>query len=326
MQMNQGYLEKMRLEKDPKDCRSLFESACKQSSMRGSALLNDKSVTFPTLYLLFDSIKTRLPYLRLSSRNIHAVKLISAVKSDKTGNSRIRMLAEKQPAIKNLLFWAVQTGYDFDGDSDFDYIMDIFICVLINAYGMREVLPMAESLIFRRSRQGKNIHDLIWAYFQIQDPETLSRLCEHLKGNEQSEIELAKELLDVEHTCKAYDEPERQYKAYKKWLSDNSDFLYFTNESPLYSGSPRICRVDRERKYLQKSFKNTPKNDMHMLKKEEQQNLKDFRSLCKEDQECICCFSNDLRSKQGENQWKEWMRSPISEKLKQANANTEENI
>lgn len=251
MQENQSYLDRVRIQEGDTRCKEIFEQACVQSQRRAVAMINDEEITFPTLYLLYSSIRPRQLFLNLNQRNQQMIHILTELKKDKTGNGKVSMLAKKQLVTHNNLRWAVKTGHQFDGDTNYDFAMDTFICVLLTTYRDKEMLPYAERLIFSRNRDGKGIHDLVWAYFHHRDICVLKPMAEHLQSNDPREAGLAAKLLDIERICSGCGDAQSGYATYMKWLEENEPFLYFTGENMFFSRRPAICKVDKERKYRQ---------------------------------------------------------------------------
>lgn len=260
MQENQSYLEQVRIQEGDTRCKELFERACKQNQRRAAAMINDEGITFPTLYLLYTSIRPRQLYLNLNQRNQQMIHILIELKKDKTGNGKVSILAKKQRVTHNNLKWAVKTGYQFDGDNNYDFVMDTFVCVLLITYKDKEVLPYAEHLIFARNRDGKGIHDLVWAYFHHHDIQVLQRMAEHLRANDPMEAELAGKLLDTEHICRGCEDAQSEYNTYLKWLEENHSYLFFTGENMFFSRRPIICKVDTSEKSPEREWRN--RNDL----------------------------------------------------------------
>lgn len=255
MQENQSYLERVRIHEGNTRCMEFFEQACVQSQRRAAAMINDEDLTFPTLYLLYSSIRPRQLFLNLNQRNQQMIHILTELKKDKTGNGKVSILAKKQLITHSNLKWAVKTGYQFDGNTNYDFAIDTFICVLLITYRDKEMLPYAEHLIFARHRDGKGIHDLVWAYFHHRDIRVLKQMAEHLQSNDSREAELAAKLLDTGRICRGCENAQSGYTTYLKWLEENEPYLFFTGENMFFSRRPTICKVDQERKYRQRNVR-----------------------------------------------------------------------
>lgn len=301
---------------------SAFVETAAKSRFQASRLINDKDLSFTTLYMLMPEIQPRLRYLRLSQERRLIIGLLRQMKGDVNGNIRIAALSRKNQATRDALIWAVSTGYLYDGDDDYDMVMDSFICVLLKSYKLKEALPYAEKLIFDRYREGKNIHDLVWAYFSLHDPSALRSMAKHLKSESNDEAELARELLDTGHVCKNCKDAGDEYEQFNDWLQENDPYLYFTDENLLYSNMPMPYKVDRDRKYLQKGFKGYERRTAKALDNKDKAFLKEFKSCKSDDRERLCRCSHELH-RESPDKWKKWIRSPLKQQLSELNSDME---
>ena len=310
-------LERLRTEEGEARCREVFEQVCRQNRYRASMLLNDSQLTFPTLFLLYPQIQPRKQYLRLNQRGRQLIYILSEIEKDHSGNGKLPMLARKNRMTHDILLWAVRTGYRYDGSDQYDTAMDLFICVLLTSYRETQVLPYTEHLIFERNREGKNLHDLIWAYFHLHDPVVLRRMSEHLRAKDPLEVELARALLGTEEICPDCRDGQAQCNSYQKWLSENDPYLFFTEENLQYARNPEICRVDESRKFLQKSTDDYEPHPLEHLSEKEADRLKEFKKLDRKDRHLVCCFSQNIR-KRDPAAWRDFMDASMDKKLDQA--------
>lgn len=316
-----GYLENIRRQHGSDRCIEAFEQACRQG--RGAGIVNDRDISFPTIYILYSSILPRQRFLSLNQRNRLLLRMISGLKNDETGNGKIDILRSPQPMTKSILFWALKTGCRYQGSDNYDLIMDTIACVLLGTYREKNALPYVEQLIFDRNRWGKNNHDLIWAYFSLHDPAVLKSMSEHLLSEDESEKTLAGELLDTEHICKGCRDARSGYREYQKWLSENDSYLYATVENLQYSRKPQMFHVDEDRKFLQKKAQGYSKQPLENLTEKEKGILREFRSLPPAEREAVSCFSQSVMQTDPED-WERWAYSPLEEKLEKAKKGMEE--
>jgi hypothetical protein len=85
-----------------------------------------------------------------------------------------------------------------DGMNDeFEEILEIVVSVLINTYKDTKIVPAALDMVFERNRRGHNIHNLVWAAFQIHDPQTLKLIAQRIQSSQEPDVRLACSLLGV---------------------------------------------------------------------------------------------------------------------------------
>lgn len=305
-------------------CISRFDATCRQNRKRASMLINDQTLTYPTLYLLEPKITPRMNSLSLNRRNSTILTIIHQIRENQDGNRNSEILSGKSDMLHNILLWAVKTGWDFYSDDLYDEIMDIIISVLLHTYNDKSVIVYAEKLIFLRNENGKNIHGLVWSYFRIHDPDVLRSFAKHLCSENTGEKRLAETLLQTDKICKGCgNDAEKQCSLYLQWLKENDPYLYFTEESFQFSGKPEICKIDKDRKFLHRKTEIYEKNPIKEFSETEKKCINEFRKLTSEEKEQLCSCSHKIYRKDHE-KWKRWLEEPIEQKLNDAQKIQEE--
>jgi hypothetical protein len=209
-------------------------------------------------------------------------------------------------------------------DNDYEQILDITVSVLINIYRDMDILPLVIDLIFKRNRNGRHIHDLIWALFHFRDPQVLKLIAERIRSSDSKDTELAAELLNIDETDLTIDKSdgEELYVGYLQWLEENQPYLYFTQESYQYTSKPVFSTVDLERKYLQKGIPFYDKQPISPSDDEEKESLAAFKQLNVEEQKALSGYSQKIHNKSA-TVWKEWLRAPIREQIRVAKSRGE---
>jgi hypothetical protein len=308
-------LDLVRVREGAGPCRAAFQSVCAQDSRKAAALLNDRRLTFPCLYTLSPEIEPGL-YPYLSRRNALGLRLIHRAQ-DTAGTQQTDSLSHTGKDEHAALKWILETGRAEDGMEDaYDEILDIAASVLLNAYRDASVLPLVSDMIFARHREGRNIHDLTWAFFNIRHPGALRLIAEGLCSGDAQDVSLACDLLGIESHGGESD-PRRRYEDYMQWLNDNDPYLYFTGESMQYASAPAYCRVDLDRKFLQRGTASYQKKPLVPATREEEARLRAFRAMGDEDKKLLAEYSQRMHSRDAR-AWKRWMRHPVGEQLRAA--------
>lgn len=210
-------------------------------------LINDENLSFPALYYLkSEIIKSRLTRY-LSTRNIKALKLSYAI-SRKNKNYIDYLLKHNRSETYELLKWILLSGKDDDGrDSKYEEILELTGAMLVKYYKDNSVLPVLADMIFERNRKGHLIHNLIWAFFEAHDHESLRYLTKFLLSNDQKDVALAIKLLgfipDIRNVLKT--SAENQYTAVNRWLNENCRYLKYTGECLHLSANPIPFTIDK---------------------------------------------------------------------------------
>lgn len=315
-----GYLDRIRIDGGAEKCRAVFTETCRTNRRRAAALLNDRRVTFPCLFLLMPQIESLRAYPWLNARNTLALGIVRRILDPEGSGGRVSRLSVRNESVHSVLKWIVETGGAEDGmDEDYEEVLDIAVSVLADTYQDKSVLPFAEEMIFRRGKKGHNIHDLVWAVFRIRDPEVLRRIAAHLRSPDTGEAGLAHSLLNPEASCGARPcaDPQQEYDDYIRWLDENDPFLYFTGESFQLTGEPAVCRVDLERKYMCKGSPSYEKEPAVPSDDRECRCLEAFRTLGGEEKRVLSEYSCRVHGKDA-SEWEKWMDLPVGEQIRAA--------
>jgi hypothetical protein len=318
-----SYLDQIRMNQGADRCRSTLTTIFNKDIKRAVALLNDRRLMFPCLYILQESIIRHQMQKYLNVRNLTALRITGQIKDPKA--SETDYLSSKQNSTHSVLKWIVETGSaEKIHEDDYEEILDVAVSVLINTYNDMDILPLAVDLVFTRNRNASHIHDLVWALFRIHDPQVLKLIAQYLRSSDPKDAELAAELLNLDSTDiqGLNGDNERQYQGYLHWLEENQPYLYFTQESFQYSSMPSFCNLDLERKYLQKGTSSYDKQPLSSLEEKERECIAAFKQLSLDKQKLLSECSQKICSKSVPT-WKAWLSEPVEEQVASAKARLE---
>ncbi len=313
-----GYLDRIRRTRGANFCRNAFLRTERGNRQNAVRLINDDRLLFATLFVLQPEIWERNLYQELSERNRTALNICQKIRSaknpqDGTGGE----ISLKSEDVHSVMLWMFNTGAGEDGlSAEFDQILDITASVLVKTHHEKTVLPVIADLIFRRNRRGVYNHDLIWAFFQARDPQSLTHIAGKLRSSYKKDVDLACQLLHIpeDTPLNTGRDKQKQYDAYLSWLKENSPYVYFTGESLQLTNAPSVCGVNLEAKYLCKDV--SPRNNRPLtpLTDEEIANLEHFHEVEDEERAALATFSHNLHTK-NESSWNEWMQYPVSKQV-----------
>lgn len=318
-----SHLDRIRINEGAEKCRAALNETCRNDTRRAVALLNDERLMFPSLYILREQMEGLRIQRYLSPRHMLALQIANQIRGVEASGADY--LSLRQESVHSTLKWMLETGADGEiAEDDYEQILDVAASVLINAYGDRDVLPRLADLIFKRNRDGRYIHDLVWALFRIRDPRALKLIAERVRSSNPKDAGLAAELLNLHETGVPADEgdPGRWYAGYLRWLEENDPYLYFTQESYQYSGKPTFCAVDLERKYLQKGVPSYDRQPLSVLDGDARESLAAFKRLSIEQQKVLSDYSQKLHGISVP-AWGKWLHSPVAEQIGAAKAGWE---
>lgn len=313
-------LDRIRITEGADKCKSTFLEMLQKDARRAASLLNDQRLMFPSLYILHEPILRQRAQRYLNTRNLTALQITNQIKGPKA--SQTDHLFSKQNSSYPVLKWILETGSAEEiPEDDYAEILDVTVSVLINIYKDADILPLVVDLIFKRNREGRYLHDLVWALFRFRDPQILKLIAGHLSSSNPKDAEFAAELLNIDKT----DLPavnDDKHNGYLHWLEENQPYLYFTEESFQYTSKPLFCAVDLERKYLQKGTASYNKEPISSLGDEEQKCVTAFQQLSFEEKKALSDYSQKISSKSVPD-WEEWMHAPVKEQMKAAKTRLE---
>ena len=318
-----NHLDQIRINEGANKCRAALHELFRKDARRAIALLNDRYLMFPCLYILRDQILQLRIQRYLNPRNITALGIVNQFRS--SGASEADYLSSNRDSVYSTLKWILETGSPEEiSEDDYEEILDVSVSVLLNTYGAKDVLPLVVDLIFTRNRNGRYIHDLVWALFQVHDPQVLKLIAERVRSSDLKDAELAAELLNIDETDVPADKGDREgcYAGYLDWLGKNQPYLYFTQESFQYASKPTFTTVDLARKYLQKGLPSYDKHPISPSNEEEKERLAAFQKLSVEEQKALSGYSQKIHDR-SVSAWKEWLHAPAREQIKVAKAGWE---
>jgi len=309
-----GYLDRLRMSRGTGACKAAFSEICRRDKNRAAALINERDLTFPSLFVLSAEIATFRLYAYLNARPVTALGIIDQVLERPDLGYDANYLSERSDAVYPVLKWIIETGNAQDVISGgYEQVLDITVSVLTNLYGDKSVLPHAVDMIFRRNREGRFMHDLVWAAFGLCDPGVLRLIAERIRSSDGQDAALACDLLNIEQSG----DNQAQYEAYLRWLGENEPFLYFTGESFQFAARPVFCGVDLERKFLQRSAPPHAMEPVEPSSGGEPASLESFRSLNLAEKTLLSDYSHAMHSRDAA-AWERWIRLPVKEQIRAA--------
>lgn len=310
-------LDEIRIASGYEKLNSHFKKLANSSLKQAVDILNDKNLSYSSLFILKDTIDESNISSNLSIRNKIALDLTDEIINKKSRNSISTFSSTNYiQATNSTLKWMLETGSDNDGYSnEFDKVLDITSILLTKVFKERDVLPTICDLIFKRHKKGFLIHDLLWGYYESQDVNTLILIGEKLKSNDVSDVELACDLLSFipEINLKHKSNSEYLYLTFINWFEENKSFLHYTGESFQQTSKPKPFKVDINSKYLGKSASINTIYQIQTLN--ESNKVSNFNNLDENTKSFLANYSSNLRKKDIYN-WYSWLNKPIDEQLR----------
>lgn len=295
-------LEKARNMFETDEFSKVFYDIGKSDIEKAASLINDRSLSFSTLFILLPKIDALNLYKYLNYRNVSSLSVCANVLKDKDLTAKLNKLP-KADSKADILKWMLKTGADDDGLNDkFDRVLDAVIALLIKEYNDKSIVPVAVDMLFKRHRKGKLTHDLVWALFQVKDISLLKIIAPYLRSKEQIDARFASKLLNFTQA-----ENKEPYKAYRLWFKENNKFLDFTEESPNLSSNPMPLKVDLDAKYLGKKMPQKFTDD-------EKNRLEVFHEINDDEKNILSEYSYKIHKK-SKRQWNDWINYPIGQQI-----------
>lgn len=315
---NPRALEEIRRDNGAAQCKKAFRLAWDENEQKAIDMLNDPGMSFGTFIVLIPEMRSLGLKNQLNEKGAAALGIVDEILENPSDTEGY--LAAPRDSVHSILRWMVDTADLSYTDDNYEQILDICVSILLNLYQDEEILPLVDSMIFTRAKNGRNIHYLAWAFFRVQNPRCLRLTAEHLCSSDPNESQTAYQLLRLDPSVK--ENQQAQYQKYISWMAENDPFLYFTEESMQFSGKPQICKVDWERKYLQKENATNGRLSSKDVTPEETTLLQQFRTLERNQRHRLADHSHQMRRRDAE-QWKKWLHTAPEMQLKALSHETE---
>ncbi len=312
-----GKLDSVRLENGPEKVKQYFSNLAYSNKKKAIAQINDETLQFPTLYLVRQIlVKTGL-LPRLSNKHIRTVRLVNAIQSKDT--TYVDYLVKNNNAeAHETLKWILLTGCPEDGlENRYDELLELSAALLVRHYRDTDILPVLSDMIFKRYRKGHLIHNLVWAFFEAKNPDSLLLLANNLYSKDPRDCELARRLLgfipNVGNNINT--SPTKMYYDACQWIQENSMFLYHTGECLHLSANPIPFAVSHDAKYLCKPVLPDNGRPFRDYDEVEEGLLSRFRTLDPDTRLQLAGFSYMLY-RRNMHQWNSWIHFPIHDQLR----------
>ncbi|RKD26398.1 hypothetical protein SAMN02745883_02146 [Caminicella sporogenes DSM 14501] len=310
-------LDEIRITKGFNELKNYFYRLIQSNPQNGINLLNSHNLRFSSLFILQPEIQKLNLYEKLNTRNKIALDITKEILTREKKFLIIKYTSSEYSQIAySILKWMFETGFTDDGfNNQFDEVLDIIALLLIKIYKETSILPIIADMIFKRNKENLYIHDLVWAFLESRNPNSLILIANRLLSKETSDNQLALNLLSFIPTLKKSENKEKQYISVVEWLEDNYPFLYFKGENLQQKNKPVPYIVILEGKYLCKNVSVNTGKIINSLTVKEQKLLDDFNKLDKNTKILLSDFSYSTYKKNNY-LWKKWINRPINEQIR----------
>lgn len=306
-------LENLRNAEGNEACKQTFAAMCGANPQRAADLLNQSDTSFPCLFAVLPEVRENGMEGNLSQNSNIAACVVNQIANEEATED---YLTEKSDENLSVLRWILETGHnDYTLGDSYLKVLDIVSAVLIITYEEKSILPLVENMIFERHRRGLCIHDLVWAFFRMEDFSVMKMVAAHLNAENEDEANFAANLLHLPDN--GAENRTAQYENYVNWLDENEPFLFFTYEGMQYTSEPNVVDVDNERKYMHKTSRIFGHDPLSGDNDDEQACLQEFRELQDNEQQTLSDYSHRIY-REDQQAWQEWMSLPVSLQLETA--------
>ncbi|MDO4534305.1 MAG: hypothetical protein Q4B63_00670 [Clostridium perfringens] len=273
-----------------------------------------KGIDFNNMFLLRKSLDDENIASNLDDKNKIALDIMEDIlNEEKRGDlenfSVLNYIEETNSVMKWMLNSALEAK---DMGSDYCEVIDIVSIFLIKVYRDYDVLPIIVELIFERNKNNLYIHELVWVFFQGYSVESLKLICDKLSSEDIKTKELACNLLGFIPNVSSYAYGNKEFYA-KKWIDNNKDYLYFTDESKHARSNPVYCKLNLEGKYLGEKV-NKKTGEIIKLKNNHKEKLREFNNLDEDLKLILASYSLKLK-RVSLDKWTRWFNYPLDEQI-----------
>ena len=302
-------LDNVRLSNGSDGLKNYYHDLLQKDREKALEMINDQKLRFGTLFLLrSELLKTTSPD-ELNSLYIRALKITEELTGKRTARKE-KTMRDRNEDTASVLRWMIRTGYHEDHlGKDYDQLMEHSAALLTISFGDTAVLPEIAEMIFARHKNGKLIHEVVWAFFEARCPESLTLIAQRLTSADKREVALAKRLLCFVPAISEYSgiSGSNLYIRVLQWLQENRLFLYYTGESLHLCSLPRHYAVSWAAKYLCRPVSTTTGEPLLPLNDFEKELVLHFRELPEQLQQQLADFSHMLY-RRNVYQWNTWMQ------------------
>lgn len=220
-----------------------------------------------------------------------------------------RMRSETRQ-VSPALEWIVKTGWEDDlGRAAYELLLERCSGILLKSFRNSSLLAAVAEKIFDRNRQGKLIHNLVWAFFEACNPDSLYLIAQRLISADSKDTALARKLLcfipGLEEAAGTL-----AYLRAMQWISENRPFLCYTGETMQMCSRPVCYAVSLEAKYLCRPVSPDSGRPLYPLEDWEMNQLVGFSKLTGTEQQHLASFSCMLHQRDIY-RWDPWIRQPV---------------
>lgn len=250
----QSLLDNIRSSNGQVCLKNFCHDLLRKDSKKAFEIINDDSLHFDTLFLLRTELPETVTENRLNPLYREALRIARMLAAGNKAQVEKTIRSRRDDTVPALR-WMLKTGYIERNSGaelkNYEQLMEMSAALLAKDYKDASVLPEIAEMIFARNRDGRLIHELVWAFFEARIPESLLVIARRLGSPDTADASLARRLLCFIPGLE--DESISGSALYSRvfhWLEENRPFLYYTGESMHLCSMPRHYAVSLAAKYL----------------------------------------------------------------------------
>lgn len=275
-------------------------------------LINHSTLTFPTLFLLYNDVDVN----DLSKRNRIAVHHIhnTLLGTDK-GIYEEKHFSDQHHEVMDSFYWMIKTGgYNLINPN---YVQVIDFAAIQSLIGYRTSLKNEViNIIFFRHRHRIHRHYLMWSFYEAAEPKNLFHIASFLYSSSIKDQQLSRSILHFIPNLKQIPDPIQAYKYTRYWLLENNNYLVKSDETNDTSPNPTTFYLDYFSKYLGIYASTVAGYSENSMSKFEQELKQKFNNLTMEQQSVLAQDSNRRRLT-NTTTWYNWIMQPLDKQLYQ---------
>lgn len=274
-----------------------------------------KGLDFNQMFSLRNSLNDKNVQSNLDDKNKIAIDIMQDIlKGEMRGEVDEFSVLNYIEETNSVMRWMLNSALDTkDMGSEYCEVIDIVAIFLIKVYRDYEMLETVVELIFQRNKNDLYVHELIWAFFQSYDVESLKFICDKLSSNDKKSKELACTLLSFIPNIEEYANNNKEFYA-KKWIDNNKDYIFFTDDSKHARSKPVYCRLNLDGKYLGEIVNKKTGEIISNLGNDDKKKLTEFNNLNEDDKVILSSYSFKLK-KLNLDRWLKWINYSINDQV-----------
>ncbi|HET7628855.1 MAG TPA: hypothetical protein VFK44_10745 [Bacillales bacterium] len=305
-----AFLDEVRKKRGIEAVVASFRNLAEKREEQAVADLNDRRLSFPTVYALRKEIE-QFGFIEVMHWRTRTA--LEWLREDQwTLSSDVQSV---HPSLK----WIVTTGATETIDAGYLKKIDEAAALLTMVFRDHSLLPTVADAIFYRCRNDLPYHYLVTAFLEAKNPHSLTLIADKLRSADSKEAACARKMLGFVPGINKQDEKDdtKPFTAFLRWMEENGPYLRYKGETFDTFSHPTPYVLVYAAKYGGHFVSVEDGTPIVKLTKQERRTWERFEVLPLEQQKRLAGLSFRKR-RENDDEWVRWMQLSMKKQLKAA--------